>query len=564
MKRCANVLIQLLTLAFGAWLNAPVLHAAESASPPTLPQVAFSVPRGFCDGPTTIELRSPTDHVVIRYTVDGSDPSLTNGQTYAAPLRVTNTTMLRAAMFKNGERISVIGTHSYLFLDDALRQSPAPHGFPAGRAAWSGQPSAYQMDPRVVNDLAYRDRLKDALRSLPIVSMVCCREDMFGPRGLYLNSMERGSEWERRCSVEMILTNGESAFQIDCGMRVQGNMNRVPARSPKHAFRLLFKASYGPGKLHYQVFPDSPVTRFDTLVLRADYNNSWIHWDPEQAARGQRIRDAWMKDSARAMGWLSSHSRYVHLFLNGLYWGVYDFTERPDANFAAAYLGGKKEDYDVLNEDEVKGGTSDAFKALASLRDLGHSERYQQLQQHMDVTNYIDFLLLNFYAGNLDWGENKNCYLIRRRLPAAPFQYFIWDGEHILNDPHDDVVDNREDELLPLATQLIGNPEFRRAFSVRAQKHCFGDGALTAAASLRRWMSRAAEVDRAMIAESARWGYHRRNPPFTRDDHYLAEQRRLVMLYFPQRTWVLKNQLKKAGLYIAFPPGQHSPVTAKP
>jgi hypothetical protein len=94
-------------------------------------------------------------------------------------------------------------------------------------------------------------------------------------------------------------------------------------------------------------------------VLRADYNNSWVHWDPAARQRAQRTRDAWMKDSHRAMGWLAAHNRYVHLFLHGLYWGVYDFTERPDANFAAAYLGGTREDYDVVNEFEAKDGTLD-------------------------------------------------------------------------------------------------------------------------------------------------------------------------------------------------------------
>src|SRR5207253_1721232 len=121
-------------------------------------------------------------------------------------------------------------------------------------------------------------------------------------------------------------------------------------KSPKHAFRLLFKARYGPSKLHYRMFPDSTIEQFDTLVLRADYNNSWIHWNGADRARGQRIRDAWMKDSHRAMGWTAGHNRYVHLFLNGLYWGVYDAAERPDASFAASYFGGHRQDYDVINE----------------------------------------------------------------------------------------------------------------------------------------------------------------------------------------------------------------------
>jgi hypothetical protein len=77
-----------------------------------------------------------------------------------------------------------------------------------------------------------------------------------------------------------------------------------------------------------------------------------------------------MKDSQRAMGWPSAHNRYVHLFLHGLYWGVYDFTERPDASFASEYFGGTREDYDVVNESEAKDGTLEQFNAMASLGPL--------------------------------------------------------------------------------------------------------------------------------------------------------------------------------------------------
>ena len=108
------------------------------------------------------------------------------------------------------------------------------------------------------------------------------------------------------------------------------------------------------------------------------------------------------------MGWVSGHNRYVHLYLNGLYWGVYDFAERPDADFAAAYLGGSKEDYDVINEFQVKDGTMDGFQRLKSIQGLASPSQYEKLKIWLDVTQYIDYVLINYYAGNEDWGENKN------------------------------------------------------------------------------------------------------------------------------------------------------------
>jgi hypothetical protein len=100
-----------------------------------------------------------------------------------------------------------------------------------------------------------------------------------------------------------------------------------------------------------------------------------------------------------------------------------------------------------------------------------------------------------------------------------------------------------------LAQELAANGEYRLAFADRVRKHFFNDGALTPSAVTDRWMKRAREVDLAMIAESARWGYYRRNPPFTRDKDWLAEQQRLLKNYFPARTVIVLDQLRAVGLY---------------
>ena len=42
------------------------------------------------------------------------------------------------------------------------------------------------------------------------------------------------------------------------------------------------------------------------------------------------------------MGQPSTHNTYVHLYINGLYWGLYDPAERPDDAFLAEHLGGDR------------------------------------------------------------------------------------------------------------------------------------------------------------------------------------------------------------------------------
>ncbi|MEO7413866.1 MAG: chitobiase/beta-hexosaminidase C-terminal domain-containing protein, partial [Opitutaceae bacterium] len=543
-----------------AWLifvGVPILSlAAEPVSRnPTAPTefrdaVIDAVPaRGFYEEPVTVRLDSSQAGASIRFTTDGTEPTAVRSQAYTAPLRLAHQTVLRAAVFEGGRRISAVATHTYLFLEDVLRQPREQTGLPNGATAWSGYPAAYAMDPRVVQDPAYGPRLKPALRSLPTVSVVCAPQDLFGRRGIYLHSTERGDEWERACSVEWIVPDGAPGFQIDCGLQIQGNFNRIPEKSPKHSFRLMFKERYGPGKLKFPLFPASPVKSFNTLLLRAGYNNTWVHWDAPQYNRAQPNRDGWMKDSFRAMGWLTTHDRYVHLYLNGLYWGLYDISERPDGAFASSYLGGEKADYDVINESEVKEGTGDAFARLQSSRNLGSPARYAAVLPQVEMTRFIDYLLLNYYAGNEDWGENKNWYALRRREPAAPFQFFVWDGEHVFENLDDDAVRRPHEAPLRIARALMASADFRLAFADRVQKHCFNGGALTPESAGARWMVRSNQIDLAIIAESARWGYYRRQAPFTRDGDWVREQRRLLEGYFPKRTGILLRQLRAAGLF---------------
>ena len=487
---------------------------------------------------------------MIRFTTDGSSPTPEHGETYRGPWTIKQTTVLRVAAFMDGKATSQTSTHSYLFIQSTLNQPARPKGYPNGAGAWQGEPSAYAMDPRVVADPRYRDQMGPALRALPSVSVVCPHDDLFGAnQGLYQNTEARGPAWEKTCSLEWIETNGASGFQIDCGLRMQGNTGRIPDKTPKHSFRVLFKSQYGSSKLRYPVFPDSTVHKFDTLVLRADYNNAWTHWKPEDNRRSQRTRDAWLKDSQRDMGWLAPHARYVHLYLNGLYWGIYDVAERPDAHFAASYLGGEPEDYDVVDDSGAKQGSSRGLREIAPRSQRKEPLTLDQVASKLDVTQFIDYLLLNYYAGNRDWGEHKNWYAIRDRKNGDRFRYYVWDGEIILQSPKEDIVNAPPQSPFYLARRLAADAEYRLLFADRVQKHCFGNGALTPAATSTRWLHRAREVKLAILAESARWGYYRRDPPYNRDDDWNREQRRLMLNYFPQRTETLLQQLRSAGLY---------------
>src|SRR5262245_26260850 len=139
----------------------------------------FSIDRGFFDKPIEVIITSPTPGATLVYTTNSTNPTLANGvlrapadadSSISATVRVTTTTILRAAAFKTGLQPSKIDCHTYLFLADVIRQPSNPPGFPT---AWSGSFTAdYAMDPEVVTNAAYRDEIIADLRSIPTMSIV--------------------------------------------------------------------------------------------------------------------------------------------------------------------------------------------------------------------------------------------------------------------------------------------------------------------------------------------------------------------------------------------------------
>ena len=114
---------------------------------------------------------------------------------------------------------------------------------------------------------------------------------------------------------------------------------------------------------------------FDDIVLRAQGSRSWYDFRQPDIGQSQYIRDAWARDTARDMGKLEGHATFVHLYLNGLYWGLYNPVERTNEAFAEAYLGRRRR---RLRRDQQTIGAGDArhFRQHAGVeRDDGHRRR---------------------------------------------------------------------------------------------------------------------------------------------------------------------------------------------
>jgi len=530
----------------------------------------FSPGRGWYKHGVGVSIGTPTPGVTIYFTTNGTVPGPTNGFVYSSQLVFSDTTVLRAAAYRPSY-LPTIATHTYVFPRQVVDQTGA--GFPTDWGiSYAGlSPAYYTCNSNFANDPRWRSQMPAALFSLPTLSVVMNPDDMFGTNGIYSNPFGDGDEWERPCSVEYFRPDEQpyfgpdegTGFQINCGVRIQGSGSRDPTFTPKHNLRLLFKQEYGAATLAFDLYPGSPVQQFSTLVLHASSGDHWFGAD----ATAQMHRDQWLADTQRETGGLGTHGVYAHLYINGLYWGLYNVAERPDVDYTVSYLGGNKSDYDIFNGEELKDGATNALAELLAIAQAGitNDSSWSNVCRYLDVPTFIDFLMINWYAINQDW-SGHNYWLNGSVTHGEPFHFFNWDEESTfdvfrtvsLDYPIIESTETGFGRPNVLYASLRQHPEFRRLFGDHAQRLLFNHGALTPERSANRWMKRAQEIDTAIIAESVRWGITNwwafpqwvgwNSKLFTRDD-WIAEQTYLMTNWFPRRTGILIEQLRDAGLY---------------
>ncbi len=551
--------------------------------------VEYSVEHGFYDTPFQLTLTTPTQAAQIRFTLDGSTPKSNTGIVYVGPLTIAGTTVVRAAAFKANYQDPNVVTKTYIFISDVIRQSPngqAPGpGWPTGNV--NGQVIDYGMDPDIVNDPKWAGLIQDALLDIPTISLVTDLANLFDRNtGIYVHAGNDGINWERRTSVELLNPDGTPGFGLDAGLRIRGAFSRSGS-NPKHAFRLFFRSEYGQGKLRYPLFGGEGVDEFDKIDLRTSQNYSWSY---EGSSQNTFIRDVFSRDVQHDMGQPYTRSRYYYLYINGHYWGLYQTQERADADFAESYLGGDKEEYDVIKNDssgsralQATDGNMDSYRRLydAAVAGFSSNAAYFAVQgllpdgtpdpygeRLLNPENLMDYMICTYYTGDPDapvscWGHfSNNVFAIYNRVRPDGFTWYRHDAEHslganggvnegrLLTDPTDRTIGQQWQHFNPawLHLRLTDNLEYLMEFADRVNMYFFNGGVLSAAPNIQRWTARANQIDLAIIAESARWGNAKRSQPRTKDD-WEGQNNYMLNTFFPARTQIVINQMRSVGMF---------------
>jgi hypothetical protein len=423
-----------------------------------LPPPHFSSERGFYASAFEVHLTTDVPDGEIRYTRNGGDPSGSAGILYTNPITISAITTLRASVWKTNYLPSFPKTHTYMY------------------------------------------NITSARRSLPALSIVTATNNLLGTNGIigigggsyggdgvwtalkptdYHNPSKHGIAWERPTSVEFFYPTNDAQFQADCGIRVQGSDYIRPRYTPssKFSYRLYFRGDYGPGQLTFPLFPNG-APYYDQLVLRAGHNDETNPF----------IKDELMRRLFLDTGQVGARGNFALMYLNGVYKGYYNITERIEEHFLRAWHG-DNEEWDVMEQGNTAlDGDNSNFNAMMNFfrtHSMTNSANYIEGSRRLDYTNFIDYLLVNIYGANGDWPQN-NWRAARERTESGIWRFYMWDAEFALGTYGREVTWNtfanelvRTEEIPTLYQRLKPSPEFNLLFADRINKHFYNGGGLS-------------------------------------------------------------------------------------
>lgn len=347
---------------------------------------------------------------------------------------------------------------------------------------------------------------------------------------------------EHKSSIEMIYPDGTRGFQEDAGL---ANFGGGFTNFTKKSFRLYFRKEYGAGKLRHPVFDGfeygdfPPTDEFDAINLRSGSH--------DMSRRGGYMSSRFVDDTMLEMGNIAPHGRFVHVYLNGRYWGQYHLRERWNADMGASYFGGEKEDFDAISANNsgsefqigsAYDGTNTFWTETRNL--LNGPDPFANAGGHIDIPNLIDFMLL-WTSGECE----AEFRAFGSRSRDVPFKFMVRDPDGFLPRGgwnHDHPVTHNGPLRAMTELRTGNNPDYDILLADRIHQHFFNNGAMTAEASVARLRKRFEEMQPGFAAESRRWN-------FLTVASWEAYVNSWLDTQLPQRSVSTMQRLRQAGMY---------------
>ncbi len=402
----------------------------------------FSLNSGFYTGGRSVTLTSSTPSAEIRYTLDGTEPTVSS-PIYTAPLQIDSTSVVRARSYAPGWLSAPAVTHSF-FINEP--------------------------------------------QNLPVISLVTDPDHFFSDEtGIYVIGTAGvpgyctevphnvNMDWERPVNIELIEKNGTVGLNQMAGVKIFGGCSRV--RYPIKSLALYARKEYETSSFDYRLFPDKPNDDYESFVLRAGADDQPFTMlrDPLSATVVKDVIDV---D-------LQAH-RPVVVYINGEYWGIHNLREKINESYLEDNYGVNPDSVELLASNpedpwNTLSGSPDHYNAMIDFlrdNDISQEANYAYIRTQMEVDEYINYQIVQIFLGGRDWPGNNIKFW---RMPSGPHQRWRWilyDMDHMFKEYFSDIMEEATEVDCgcdwpnpPWSTylfrRLLENEEFRNEFIQR-------------------------------------------------------------------------------------------------
>lgn len=232
------------------------------------------------------------------------------------------------------------------------------------------------------------------------------------------NYFQTGEDWERQIYVELYETTGILAMAQHAGIRVHGGLSR---KYPIKSYRLYARSEYDElNTFNYQFFKDKDIDSFKKIILR----------NGGQSYQYTLMGEAFAQSLLKPLDLDIQYSTPIILFMNGEYFGIRNIRDRFDTDYLESHYGIDEHLTTILTghaymEDGSRRGQLhyQQLYNYVTLKDISSLKDYQKIERWMDIDNFIDYMIVELYMGNVDWPQNNIIYWRKNTSynPNAPY-----------------------------------------------------------------------------------------------------------------------------------------------
>ena len=378
----------------------------------------FSHSSGFYADSFYLKVSHPDPEVILRYTLDGSEPDQESD--------LFPDSLLIYDRANEPDQISSIPTTS-ITAPEWYRWMPPMDTVYKGTNIRVKPFREGALNPFAGTKIYWVDDDGTSGYSLPVISLSVDENDLFGADGIFTNYSRTGDYWERPAHITFFEPAGSKGFSTDAGLRVHGGNSR---RYALKSFRIYIRNEYGKSQINYPIFPGQEMNVHERLILR----NAGSDW-----ARTY-FRDAFVQSILKGFSDVEYQAyRPAVLFINGEYWGVTNIRERYDNKYIEHHYGHTEIDMLDGTGRDIKYGTNLHYNNLISYlheNDIEEPGHWDWVQTQMDVEDFRDYHILQIFAMGTDQ-PGKNVRFWRPQTPEGKWRWMFWDmDDTFLFGPH--------------------------------------------------------------------------------------------------------------------------------